>query len=309
LLRGRAGSVYRARVFIGLGGNFLSATPDTNFTAEALRKCALTVQVSTKLNRAHLITGRTALILPCLGRSEKDLQGGGEQFVTVEDSMSVVSPSRGSFDPASAALRSEPAIVAGIAKATLGGKSKINWTALTSDYDQIRDHIARVIPGFEDFNGRIRKGPFYLPNAARNGEFKTIQEKAVFTVHPIPRTQLDDGQLVMMTIRSHDQFNTTIYGLDDRYRGIHNGRRVIFMNHEDIAERGLEAGQPVDLTSHFDGQTRQAERFTVVPFDIPRRCAATYFPETNVLVPIGSVADKSNTPTSKYVVISVAASD
>ncbi|HVT02260.1 MAG TPA: FdhF/YdeP family oxidoreductase [Thermoanaerobaculia bacterium] len=298
----------RARVFFGLGGNFLSATPDTNFTAEALSKCELTVQVSTKLNRAHLITGHKALILPCLGRSEKDEQSHGEQFVTVEDSMGVISPSRGSFKPASRHLRSEPAIVAGLATATLQTRSAIDWMELAADYDHIRDHIAHVIPGFDDFNARIRTGPFYLPNAAREGLFRTTEEKAVFTVHPIPKTQLADDQLVMMTIRSHDQFNTTIYGLDDRYRGIHGGRRVIFMNRNDIAARGLREGQSVDLTSHFEGQVRIAERFTVVSFDIPRRCAATYFPETNVLVPIGSVAEKSNTPTSKYVVISVAPS-
>jgi molybdopterin-dependent oxidoreductase alpha subunit len=295
----------RAKVFFALGGNFLSATPDTDFTAAALRKCALTVHVSTKLNRAHLVTGRTALILPCLGRSERDVQEGGEQFVTVEDSMGIISASRGLFAPASETLMSETAIVAKLAHATLGGRSTVDWLSLGADYDRIRDHIERVIPGFERYNVRIRSGPFLLPNTARSGEFKTSDSLAQFTVHPITKNRLTDGEYIMMTVRSHDQFNTTIYGLDDRYRGVHGGRRVIFMNRDDVKEAGLEQGQLVDLSSEFDGSIRRAERFAVVPFDIPKRCTATYFPETNVLVPIGSVAEKSNTPTSKYVVIRI----
>jgi molybdopterin-dependent oxidoreductase alpha subunit len=300
----------RAKIFFALGGNFLSATPDTEYTAKALRRSTLTVHVSTKLNRAHLVTGRQALILPCLGRTETDLQAGGPQFVTMENSMGVVQPSRGSLKPASEHLLSETAIIAGLARTVLGDKSDIDWEGLAGNYDGIRDHISRVVPGCEDYNRRVREpGGFYLPNNARERRFKTATGKANFTVHQLPRHDLAPGQLLMMTIRSHDQFNTTIYGLDDRYRGVHNERRVVFLNEQDIAEQGLKSGQVVDLISHFNGEERIARRFIVVPYSIPRRCAATYFPETNVLVPIGSVAEKSNTPASKSVVITVRPSD
>jgi len=300
----------RVSVFFALGGNFLSATPDTALTAEGLRKCRLTAHVSTKLNRSHLVTGRTALILPCLGRSEEDRQAGGDQFVTVEDSMGIINPSRGRLDPPSKDLMSEPAIVAGLAKATLGSKVSVDWAALAANYDLIRDHVEKVIPGFDAFNERIRKGPFYLPNAPRDHRrFATPSGKAEFTVHKLPRETLAPGQFVMMTIRTHDQFNTTIYGLDDRYRGIFNGRRVIFMNPDDVAAAGLVQGQLVDLTSHFNGVERHAPSFMVAPYPIPRRCTATYFPETNVLVPIDSVAETSNTPTSKFIVITVRSSE
>ena len=296
----------RVRVFVAMGGNFLSATPDTEYTAEALRSCTLTVQIATKLNRSHLVTGKTALILPCLGRSETDARPAGEQFVTVEDSMGIINPSRGNFAPASGELLSEPAIVAGIAEAVLGPKSPVDWRALADNYDLIRDLIERVVPGFSRFNERIRKGPFYLPNGPRDHRrFDTATKRANFTVHPLRATRLGEGQLVMMTIRTHDQFNTTIYGLDDRYRGIYNGRRVILMNEDDIRERGLVQGQIVDLTSHFGGVERTARSFMVAPYRIPKGCTATYFPEANVLVPLDSVAEVSNTPTSKYIVITV----
>ncbi|HEY0003382.1 MAG TPA: FdhF/YdeP family oxidoreductase [Pyrinomonadaceae bacterium] len=296
----------RARVFFALGGNFLSATPDTEYTAEALRRCRLTAHVSTKLNRAHLITGEQALILPCLGRTEIDMQASGPQFVSTENSMGVVQASVGRLEPASEHLLSEPAIVAALARATLDQKSRLDWDWLIADYDRIRDLIEKVIKGFEDYNRRVREpGGFYLPNAAREGEFNTATGKANFTVHRIPHLNLASDQYLMMTIRSHDQFNTTIYGLDDRYRGIYNERRVVLLNPEDIKEAGLEPEQAVDLFSHFEGQRRTARRFLVVPFSIPRRCAATYFPEANVLVPVGSVAEKSNTPASKSVIISI----
>ena len=299
----------RAKVFVALGGNFLSASPDTEYTAEALRRCRLTVHVSTKLNRAHLVTGETALILPCLGRTEEDLQQTGQQCVTVENSMGIVHASRGRLEPASPHLRSEPAIVAGLAQATLGARSRIDWDALVADYGRIRDQIERVVPGFEDYNRRARDGAgFYLPNAARDGIFETADGKAHFTAHPLPRQELAPGQFVMMTIRSHDQYNTTIYGLDDRYRGIFRGRRVVLLNEEEMKENGWEPGTLLDLTSHFQGERRCAERFVAVPYAIPRRCAATYFPEANVLVPIGSTAEISNTPTSKSVVITLAPS-
>jgi molybdopterin-dependent oxidoreductase alpha subunit len=300
----------KVTVFVAMGGNFLSATPDTAFTAQALRRCRLTAHVSTKLNRAHLVTGSTALILPCLGRTEVDRRASGDQFVTVEDSMGIINPSRGRFEPASRSLLSEPAIVAGLARATLGPRRPADWESITGNYDLIRNHIEKVVPGFDSFNERILKGPFYLPNAARDKRrFDTPSGKAVFTVHALPRESLASDQFVMMTIRSHDQFNTTIYGLDDRYRGIFNGRRVIFMNADDVARAGLVQGQLVDLTSHFNGVERRAPRFMVAPYSLPRGCTATYFPEANALVPIDSVAEVSNTPTSKYVVISLAPSE
>jgi molybdopterin-dependent oxidoreductase alpha subunit len=299
----------KARIFFALGGNFLSATPDTEYTAAALRRCSLTVQVSTKLNRAHLITGEQALILPCLGRTEIDEQASGPQFVTTENSMAVVQASRGSLKPASDQLLSETAIVARLATAVLGSRANIDWQSLAADYDQIREHIARVVPGFDDYNSRVRQpGGFHLPNAARERVFNTACGRAVFTVHDLPDIKLEPGQFLMMTIRSHDQFNTTVYGLDDRYRGVYNGRRVVFLNRDDIKAAGLSEGQVVDLISHFEGEERVARRFAVVPYSIPRRCAATYFPETNVLVPLRSVAEKSNTPASKSVVISIQAS-
>lgn len=295
----------RIRFFLGMGGNFLSATPDTEFTARGLENCRVTAHVSIKLNRSHLVTGEMGLILPCIARSEVD-RG---QFVTVEDSMGIINSSRGVFEPASKNLLSECQIIAGLARATLGDRATVPWEELAADYGRIRDRIERVIPGFEKFNERISKDIFYLPNDARDKrKFNNAIGRAKFTIHPIPKHDLGPGQFVMMTIRSHDQFNTHIYGLNDRYRGIYNGRRVVFLNPEDIRESGLKAGQLVDLTSHFNHQQRVAKHFLVTPFEIPRRCAATYFPEANVLVPIESVAEKSNTPTSKFVIISIAPS-
>ena len=220
--------------------------------------------------------------------------------------MAVVQASRGFLKPASGDLLSEPAIVARLAMATLGARSNIDWQALAADYDLIRAHIARVVPGFDDYNARVRHpGGFHLPCPPRARIFNTPSRRAVFTVHPLPHHDLGPGQYLMMTIRSHDQFNTSIYGLDDRYRGVYNGRRVVFLNAADIRAAGLKEGARVDLMSHFEGEERVARNFVVVPYSIPRRCAATYFPETNVLVPLGSVADKSNTPASKSVVISI----
>jgi molybdopterin-dependent oxidoreductase alpha subunit len=296
----------RAKVFFALGGNFLSATPDTEFTAEALRRTRLTVQVSTKLNRAHLVTGEQALILPCLGRTERDWQAAGEQFVSCENSMGVVQWSRGNLEPASEHLQSEVMIVARLADATLGSRSNVEWLGLASDYDLIRECIERTIPGFDNYNRRVREpGGFYLPNLARGRDFKTASGKAEFTVHPLTRHMLAPGEFMMMTIRSHDQFNTTVYSADDRYRGVSGGRRVVFLNADDAREQGLAEGDAVDLVSRFDGVERVARNFRVVPYPIPRRCAATYFPEANVLVPIGHVAERSNTPASKSVVISL----
>src|SRR2546430_4169869 len=299
----------KIRFFFGMGGNFLSATPDTEYTAEVLQKCRVTAHVSTKLNRAHLITGEIALILPCLGRSEKDRQSSGEQFVTVEDSMGIINPSRGHAEPASEYLRSEPAIVAGLAKATLGSRSTINWDALIGNYDRIRDHIEHVVVGFDDFNARIRKDVFYLPNDARDRrKFNNPEGKAKFIISQLMPHKLAPDQYLMTTVRSHDQFNTTIYGLNDRYRGVYNGRRVIFMNGDDIKAAGLRQGQLVDLTSYYKDEMRTAGHFMVAPMEIARRCTATYFPEANVLVSINNSADRSNTPVSKSLVISIAPS-
>ena len=300
----------KAKVFIAMGGNFLSATPDTELTARALQNCGLTVHVSTKPNRSHLIHGKQALILPCVARSEKDVQAGGEQFVSVENSMGIVHSSRGERTPASEHLLSEPAIVVGMAKAVLGDNSKVDWEKMISDYDHIRDAIEQVIPGFDNYNERVRqKGGFYLPNGAREGKYNTSDKKAQFTANAVPEHRLEKGQYLMMTIRSHDQYNTTIYGLHDRYRGIHNERRVVLMNKADMEEAGLQSQQVVNLRSHYNGEERVAYRFLVVPYDIPRQCVATYFPEANVLVPIKSRADLSKTPASKSVVVSIEAAD
>ncbi|HKE59232.1 MAG TPA: FdhF/YdeP family oxidoreductase, partial [Pyrinomonadaceae bacterium] len=247
--------VGRGKVFFALGGNFLSATPDTEFTAAALRRCRLTAHVSTKLNRAHLVTGDTALILPCLGRTEVDEQQGGPQFVTTENSMGVVQMSRGSLAPASPHLLSEPQIVARLASAALGQRTTVAWHALAGDYDKIRDHIEQVVPGFADYNQRVRQpAGFYLPNAARERVFNTSVGKACFTVHGLPGHDLAPNQFLMMTIRSHDQFNTSVYSLNDRYRGISNGRRVVFLSEADIHAAGLRPRQQVDLVSHFAGE-------------------------------------------------------
>jgi len=297
----------RVKVFCALGGNFVAATPDTPRTAAALARCALTVQVSTKLNRSHLETGRTALLLPCLGRTEADLQGGKRQFVTVEDSMSVVHRSEGRLRPAGEHLRSEPWIVAHLAAAVLGARTRLPWTSLVEEYDRIRDLIEESVEGFERFNERVRADDgFVLANAARERTWSTATGRVALTAQPIPHIEVPPGALLMMTIRSHDQFNTTIYELNDRYRGIHGERRVILVSPEDLALRGLEGGDHVDVTSHFRGAERTVRGFRVVPYDIPRGCTAMYFPEANPLVPLDSQADESGTPTSKSVVVTLA---
>ncbi|HEX5652803.1 MAG TPA: molybdopterin dinucleotide binding domain-containing protein, partial [Chitinophagaceae bacterium] len=296
----------KAHVFIAMGGNFLSATPDTQFTAAALQKCDLTVHVSTKLNRSHLIPGKEAMILPCLARSDRDMTGGKEQIVSCENSMGVVQASKGVLKPVSDKLLSEPLIVSRLAQATLGKRSRVDWANYAGSYDAIRYDIERTIPGFGDYNQRIRQpGGFYLPNCNRDGKFHTDSGRAHFNIARYNETTLKPGELVMMTIRSHDQFNTTIYGLDDRYRGIYNERRVVFMNEADISERQLKEGELVDLYNKDDNVERVAKRFITVSYPILKGCCATYFPEANVLVPIGSVAEKSNTPVSKAVVIRV----
>ncbi|MEU9014807.1 FdhF/YdeP family oxidoreductase [Streptomyces sp. NPDC048479] len=295
-----------AKVFFAMGGNFVGATPDTEVTEAAMRKARLTVHVSTKLNRSHAVTGTRALILPTLGRTDKDVQAGGKQFVTVEDSMGMVHASRGNLTPASPHLLSEPAIVARMARAVLGPGSVTPWEDFESDYGSIRDRIARVVPGFEDFNTRIaRPGGFTLPHAPRDERrFPTATGKANFTAAPVEFPELPEGRLLLQTLRSHDQYNTTIYGLDDRYRGIKGGRRVVMVNPEDARELGLADGSYTDLVSEWkDGVERRAPGFRVVHYPTARGCAAAYYPETNVLVPLDSTADTSNTPASKSVVV------
>jgi molybdopterin-dependent oxidoreductase alpha subunit len=302
----RAMHAGKAKVFFALGGNFLSATPDTQYTAAALQRCRLTVHVSTKLNRSHLVHGEQALILPCLGRSDQDILHGVAQLVSCENSMGVVQASKGVLKPVSRQLLGEPVIVCRLAKATLGGRSKVDWDAYAQHYDAIREAIERTIAGFGQYNERVRRpGGFYLPNCNREGKFNTASAKARFQVATFAEPPLGPDELLMMTIRSHDQFNTTIYGLDDRYRGIYNERRVVLMNAHDLHERDLKDGDVVDLHNAHGGKVRTARKFVVVQYPIPQGCAATYFPEANVLVPISSVADKSNTPTSKSVVIKV----
>ena len=299
----------KAHVFIGLGGNFVQAAPDTDVTAEALRRARLTVHVSTKINRSHLVCGQTALILPTLGRTEKDRQATGEQFVSVEDSTCSVHASRGPLPPASDQLRSEVAIVTGIAERTLGDRYGIDWRGMRDDYRVIRTHISRVVPGCESYEVSVdRPGGFVLPHPPRDSRtFHTASGRAEFTVSPVELLQVAPGQLVLQTLRSHDQFNTTIYGLDDRYRGILGGRRVVFVNADDLAELGLENNQQVDLIGHWadDDVDRRANGFRIVAYDTPRGCAAAYYPETNPLVPLDSTAEGSNTPTSKSVIISL----
>ncbi|MBK6724443.1 MAG: FdhF/YdeP family oxidoreductase [Acidobacteria bacterium] len=316
----------RVKVFFAMGGNFAAASPDSGAVTAALQKCDLSVQVITKLNRTALTPGKTSLILPCLGRTEIDRngtfpRGGGrpgapprcgqgrgpaEQFISTESTMLNVQMSRGIFEPASEHLRSETWIVCELAKATLGERTTVDWGAMATDYDRIRDAISRVVPGCENYNERIREdGGFYMPNPPSEGRFTTPTGKALFRSSKLSKIDLPPGRLFLTTIRSHDQFNTTIYALNDRYRGISGGRRVIFMNEQNIADLGLTAGEMVDITSHFDDGERHVNGFAVVPYEIPMDCAAAYFPEANPLIPLGSFAKRSGTPTSKCIVVSV----
>lgn len=292
----------RAKIFVALGGNFVSAASDTVYTAEALQRCMLTVSVSTKLNRTHLTAGQTSLILPTLGRTEQD-QG---RFVTVENSMGKVHQSKGSLKPASKQLKSEPEIVARIADAYFDEKSTIDWKKFGSNYDLIRDKIEKVLTGYHNYSNRSAGSGFYLPNNSREADFSKLPGgKAHFSICKLPRTQLSADEFLLMTVRSHDQFNTTIYGMDDRYRGIYGERRVVFMNKNDMDNKGLQPQQVVDLVSNYNGKERRAQNFKIIPYDIPSQNLCAYFPETNVLVPIDLYADKSQTPVSKSVVVKV----
>jgi molybdopterin-dependent oxidoreductase alpha subunit len=304
------------KVFMGLGGNFAKATPDTAATEAVMRTLDLTVQVSTKLNRSHVVHGRRALILPCLGRTEVDLQASGPQRVSVEDTVSAVHGSHGHLEPASPELRSEVAIVTGIAERVLAGRpntAQADWAAMRDDYRVIRTHISHVVPGFEAYEEKLdRPGGFVLPHAARDSRhFATNTEggkdaRAQFTVNALEYPKAPEGRLLLQTLRSHDQFNTTIYGKDDRYRGIHGARKVVMVNPKDLADRGLHEGDLVDLVSEWrDGTERRAEGWRVVPYNTPRGNAAAYYPEANVLIPLESTAKESNTPVAKAIVIRI----
>lgn len=298
----------KVKVLFCMGGNFISATPDTTYTAHALRKLNLLVSVSTKLNRGHLVHGKEALILPTYGRSDKDIVNGEIQIVSTENSMGVVQDSKGMLDPVSDHLVNETQIVCRMAMATLGERSVINWQRYHDSYDAVRDDIEQCIPGFEDYNVRVRrKGGFYLPNAARDKQYfsKELGGRAPFTLTEIPDNTLAPDEYMMATTRTHDQFNTTIYGLDDRYRGIKNERRVIFMNQNDIDKAGFKAGDKVDLYNYDDGIERVAPLFIIVSYRIPEKNTVTYFPETNVLVSVNNVVKESNMPASKYVKIKI----
>ncbi|WP_285686863.1 FdhF/YdeP family oxidoreductase [Actinoplanes sp. NBRC 103695] len=294
----------KAKVFVALGGNFVAAMSDTEVTAAAMRGAELTVQISTKLNRSHLDAGATALILPTLGRTEQDLTGGTVQRITVEDSMSEVHASRGRSKPAGPLLRSEVDIVCGIAAATLGDRHGIDWRAFTTDYDRIRDRIGNVVPGCSGYTERVDNGGFTMPHPPRDTRtFTTPEGRAVFSVSPLEVLQVPPGRLILQTLRSHDQFNTTIYGLDDRYRGIKAGRRVVFISKADLDELGFVDGDHVDLVSEWVDGERRAPRFRLVEYSTPKGCVAAYYPETNPLVPLDSQAAESGTPTSKAVIV------
>jgi len=292
----------KGKVFVGMGGNFALAAPDTNKVFEALRQCELTVHVSTKLNRSHLIHGKTALILPCLGRTEQDLSPQGPQFVSTEDTAGRIRMSAGDLTPSSPHLKSEVAIICGMAQNVLGTENSTTWESFASDYDLIRDKIEAVIPGFEYYNERIRKpGGFFLPNGIRERKFNTNSGNAHLTVNPLTIQPLPTGHFILMTVRSHDQFNTTIYGYDDRYRGVRNSREVVLINANDMADLDLKAGDKIKITSFFQGEERVLEGFSVVPYDIPKGCASVYFPEGNVLVALDNHSPESQCPASKYI--------
>jgi molybdopterin-dependent oxidoreductase alpha subunit len=297
----------RAKVFFGMGGNFVSATPDTAVTEAALRGCALTVQVSTKLNRSHIVHGRTALILPTLGRTDLDLAPDGtKRQVSVEDSMSMVHLSTGRLKPVSEHLRGEVAIVCELARELFGAGHPVPWERFARDYDSVRDAIARVVPGCSDYNSKVReRNGFQLPHPPRDArEFRTATGKANFAVNELTWLPVPADRLILQTLRSHDQYNTTIYGLDDRYRGIHHGRKVVLVHPDDIAAFGFRDGDPVDIVSEWtDGTERRVENFRLVSYPTPRGNAAAYYPETNPLVPLDHVAKRSNTPVSKAVTI------
>ena len=302
---------HKVRFFMGLGGNYTRATPDTERTEASMRELDLTVQISTKPNRSHVVHGKRALILPCLGRTEVDLQASGPQRITVEDTVLAVHESHGHLEPASPHLKSEVAIICGIAEAVLEGRentAQVDWSGLKDDYSRIRKHIEHVIDGFQAYEDKLDvPGGFVLPHPPRDTRtFPTESGKAMFTVNELEVLEIPEGRLLLQTLRAHDQFNTTIYGKDDRYRGIHDARRVIMLNRKEMAARSLAEGDVVDLVSEgFDGVERRAEGWRVVPYRMPSGNAATYFPEANVLLPLGYSAKESNSPAAKTITIRI----
>ena len=296
----------KVKVFVALGGNFVSAVSDSHYTAEAIQKCSLTVQISTKLNRSHLITGKTALILPTLGRTELDVKEGTNQFLTVENSMGKVHTTRGVLKPASKHLKSEPEIIGGIANAYFNGNHIVDWKVLSEDYKLIRTHIEKVCKGFSGISQKSEKKGFYLPNNVRELDFSKLPEgRAQFSLCKLTDVKIDEDEFVLMTIRSHDQFNTTIYGMNDRYRGVLGERRIVMMNKEDMKSLELNSLDIINMMSYYDDIVRKVENFKVIPYDIPQGNLAAYFPETNPLVPINHFAIKSQTPISKSIKVKI----
>ncbi|WP_439488849.1 FdhF/YdeP family oxidoreductase [Algoriphagus sp.] len=296
----------KAKIFIGLGGNFVSAASDTEYTAKALQNCDLTVQISTKLNRSHLVTGKTALILPTLGRSDKDYKDGEARHFTVENSMGIVHRSQGFLEPISDKLKSEPEIIAGIAAAYFREDHPVKWKLLGSNYELLREKLGEVIADFKDINTKTQGSGYYLPNNVRDLDFSKLpNQKAQFTCTNLPEHDLKENEYLLMSIRSHDQFNTTIYGLNDRYRGVYNERRVLFMNEDDMIRENLKKMDIVNIMSNYNGVERKVLQFLVIPYAIPKGNLAAYFPETNPLIPIQEYAEKSNTPISKSIRVSI----
>ena len=304
----RAMETKKVRFFMALGGNFLSASPDTERTSKAIEKCSMTVQISTKLNRSHCIVGEKSLILPCLVRSEEDRQEDEKQIISTENSMGIVQSSQGIFKPISNNLKSEIEILCKIAIKLFPERSD-TFEGFFKNHDQIRDMIEKVIPGFESYNLRVRKrGGFSLPNGPKKRKFKTKSGKALFTSNEILKNNYADDILILQTLRSHDQFNTTVYGLEDRYRGIYNDRNVIMMNEDDMTSRSIKPLMEVDVVSLFKGKERHLRNLKAVPYKMPRGACAAYFPEANVLVPLDKTAKVSNTPTSKDVPVKISQS-
>ncbi|WP_010181857.1 FdhF/YdeP family oxidoreductase [Aquimarina agarilytica] len=296
----------KAKVFIGLGGNFVHAAPDTDVVEKAMNDADFTLHIATKLNRSHVVHGKSALILPCLGRTEIDETSKGKQFITTEDTAGRVRMSMGDLTPVAPNLKSEVAIVCGLAAATLGNKSSVEWNHFSIDYSLVRNKISEVIPGFDHFNEKVKRaGGFFLPNPARDGRFIGNTEKAKFSVTVPANKQIAKGRFILMTMRSHDQFNTTVYGFDDRYRGISGDREVVLMNKEDIKNNGFESEEKVNITSYFDGKERYLNGFKIVPYPITKGCLAVYFPEGNVLIALENKANESQCPASKFVEVSI----
>jgi anaerobic selenocysteine-containing dehydrogenase len=294
------------KVFLSLGGNRASAAPDTDYVERALKRCRLTVMISTKLNRNHLVTGKQALILPCLSRSDEDNYHGVNQSVTIEDALGRVGFSAGCLHPASPTMKSEISIISEMARAVLGDHHGIDWKRFGHDYQFIMSTMSKIIPAFRELNKHsVAKSGFYIENPLRKGVFNTSDMKAQFSDHKLEMAVPGQGELMLMTIRSHDQFNTSIFGLNDRYRGIRNERRLLFMNREDMDARKIAPGQLVDITSHYENKTRKLEGYFAIPYKIRKSCVAAYFPETNVLIPISNPGKSCGTPAYKSVRVKV----